>query len=70
MNVYTTGRKLLEIGVIPGEDMLPETAYVKLSWVLFQTRDLIRVREMMLTNYVNEINPRHTLDLFKFYKNK
>lgn len=64
MNVYTTGRKLLEIGVIPGEDMLPETAYVKLSWVLTQTRDLRKVKEMMLTNYVNEINPRHTVELF------
>ena len=60
MNVYTTGRKLLAIGVIPGEDMLPETAYVKLCWVLAQTRDLKEVRKMMLTNYVNEINPIHT----------
>ncbi|MEM0027084.1 MAG: Glu-tRNA(Gln) amidotransferase subunit GatD [Ignisphaera sp.] len=60
MNVYTTGRKLLEIGVIPGDDMLPETAYVKLSWVLAQTRDLKEVRKMMLTNYVNEMNPVHT----------
>lgn len=66
MNVYTTGRKLLEIGVIPGEDMLPETAYVKLSWVLAQTRDLGEVRKMMLTNYVNEINPRHTVELFSY----
>jgi len=57
MNVYTTGRKLLEIGVIPGEDMLPETAYVKLSWILKQTRNLSEVRKMMLTNYVNEFNP-------------
>ncbi len=64
MNVYTTGRKLIEAGVIPGEDMLPEVAYVKLSWVLAQTRDLKKVREMMLTNYVNEINPIHTPDLY------
>lgn len=64
MNVYTTGRKLLEIGVIPGEDMLPETAYVKLSWVLAQTRSLAEVRKMMLTNYVNEISPRHTVDVY------
>jgi glutamyl-tRNA(Gln) amidotransferase subunit D len=64
MNVYTTGRKLLAIGVIPGEDMLPETAYVKLSWVLAQTRDLKEVRRMILTNYVNEINPVHTPYLY------
>lgn len=60
MNVYTTGRKLLEIGVIPGDDMLPETAYVKLSWVAAQTRDIRIIREMMMTNYVNEVNPVHT----------
>jgi len=64
MNVYTTGRKLLQLGVIPGEDMLPEVAYVKLSWVLAQTRDLAEVRKLMLTNMVYEINPRHTPDLF------
>jgi len=34
MNVYATGRRLAEAGVIPGEDMLPETALVKLMWVL------------------------------------
>ncbi|MEM0311511.1 MAG: Glu-tRNA(Gln) amidotransferase subunit GatD [Ignisphaera sp.] len=67
MNVYTTGRKLLEAGVIPGEDMLPETAYVKLSWVLAQTRDLKEVRKMMLTNYVNEINPVHTHQLYPIW---
>lgn len=59
MNVYTTGRRLLESGVIPGEDMLPEVAYVKLSWALAQTRDLREVRKIMLTNFVNEMNPRH-----------
>jgi len=64
MNVYTTGRKLLQVGVIPGEDMLPEVAYVKLSWVLAQTRDLNEVKRMMLHNYVNEINYVHTLELY------
>ena len=34
MNVYSIGRDLLEIGVIPAEDMLAETAYVKLAWLL------------------------------------
>ncbi len=64
MNVYTTGRKLLAAGVIPGEDMLPETAFVKLSWVLARTRDLREVRRLMLTNLAGEINPRHTVDLY------
>ncbi len=34
MNVYSTGRDLIKAGVISGGDMLPETAYVKLSWAL------------------------------------
>lgn len=58
MNVYRRGVELLRLGVIPGEDMLPETAFVKLMWVLAQTRDLDKVRELMLTNIAGEINPR------------
>lgn len=34
LNVYSTGRRLLESGVIPLGDMLPEVAYVKLSFLL------------------------------------
>ncbi len=64
MNVYTTGRKLLSMGVIPGGDMLPEVAYVKLCWVLHKTRDLREVRKLMLQNFVLEFNPVHTVELF------
>lgn len=63
--VYSTGRKLLEAGVIPGSDMLPETAFVKLSWILgSKTRDLKEVAKLMHTNFVGEINPRLTVDLY------
>ncbi len=34
MNVYSKGRDLMELGVIPGRDMLANTALVKLSWLL------------------------------------
>src|SRR3989344_1877287 len=34
LNVYSKGRDLQGLGVISGEDMLPETAFVKLSWLL------------------------------------
>ncbi|MCD6488980.1 MAG: Glu-tRNA(Gln) amidotransferase subunit GatD [Desulfurococcales archaeon] len=64
MHVYSTGRKLLAAGVIPGKDMLPETAYIKLSWVLGKTRDLREVRKLMLTNIAGEINPRITVNLY------
>ncbi|WP_338601640.1 Glu-tRNA(Gln) amidotransferase subunit GatD [Sulfolobus tengchongensis] len=64
MNVYTTGRQLLDAGVTPLEDMLPEVALVKLMWVLAHEQDLEKIRNMMTTNLVGEINPRHTLDLY------
>ncbi len=64
LNVYSNGRKLLRAGAIPCEDMLPETAYVKLMWVLGHTEDLKEVREMMLTNYAGEITPYTRFDTF------
>jgi glutamyl-tRNA(Gln) amidotransferase subunit D len=56
--VYDTGRDLLQAGVIEGEDMLPETALVKLMWVLGQTRDMEEIRNMMQTNVAGEIKGR------------
>ncbi len=65
MNVYSTGRRLLEAGVIPGGDMLPEVAYVKLSWILGSiTRDVSEVKEWITKNIAGELNERHSLDLY------
>jgi len=65
MNVYSTGRRLLEAGVIPGGDMLPEVAYVKLSWILGSiTRDASEVKEWITRNIAGELNERHSLDLY------
>ena len=58
MYVYDTGRDLLELGVVPLDNMLPETALMKLSWVLGQTDDPARIREMMTTSVNHEITPR------------
>jgi len=58
MNVYSTGIDLQKIGVHPMEDMLPETALIKLMWVLGQTEDTARIAEMMRTNLAGEIGPR------------
>ncbi|MEM0121114.1 MAG: Glu-tRNA(Gln) amidotransferase subunit GatD [Thermoprotei archaeon] len=57
MNVYTTGRRLLAAGVVPLGDMLPETAYVKLSWAL-ANHPFERVDEVMRSNIVGEISER------------
>ena len=37
--VYDTGRDLLSAGVIEGGNMLPETALVKMMWVLANEKD-------------------------------
>src|SRR5712691_12297832 len=58
MNVYVTGRDLLNIGVTPLEDMISETAIVKLMWVLGQTRSPEKVRELMLQTVAGEITER------------
>jgi glutamyl-tRNA(Gln) amidotransferase subunit D len=64
MNVYSTGRDLLRLGVIPAEDMLPEVAWVKLMWVLGRTRDPEQVAKLMLQNVAGEITPRTRPDVF------
>ncbi len=61
LNVYDTGRDLLSAGVIPGEDMLPETALVKLMWALGRTDDPEKVREIMITDLRGEISERRGL---------
>ena len=58
MNVYNQGRDLLALGVIPLEDMLPETALVKLMWVFGQTKDVDEAKRLLLTNIANEISLR------------
>lgn len=64
LRVYDTGRDLLKAGVLSGEDMLPEVAYVKLMWVLGHTREPKEVAKAMATNVAGELNPRIGLDEF------
>lgn len=58
MNVYDTGRDLLSFGVIPLEDMFPETGLVKLMWVLGQTSELDAATKLLKTNLAGEYSPR------------
>lgn len=62
MYVYDTGRDIMELGVIPGANMLPEVAYAKMVWVLGHTEDREKVAEMMLTPYSSEITEREPID--------
>ena len=58
MYVYDTGRDMMELGVVPTANMLPEVAYMKLGWTLGQTTDPTKVHEIMLTPVNGEITDR------------
>jgi glutamyl-tRNA(Gln) amidotransferase subunit D len=58
MNVYDTGRDLLSFGVVPLEDMFPETALVKLMWTLGQTDDPKVATKLLTTNIAGEFTAR------------
>jgi glutamyl-tRNA(Gln) amidotransferase subunit D len=54
--VYSNGRELLETGIVYLEDMLSETALVKLGYVLGKTKSKENVKKLMLTNIAHELN--------------
>lgn len=58
MFVYDTGRDLMNMGIVPTENMLPEVAYIKLGWALAQSNDLDEVRKLMLTPISEDITER------------
>jgi glutamyl-tRNA(Gln) amidotransferase subunit D len=62
MYVYDTGRDLLDIGVVPLDNMLPETALMKLSWVLGSTDDHDEVLRRMRAPIAHETIPREPHD--------
>ncbi len=58
MYVYDTGRDLMDLGVVPLDNMLPETALMKLSWVLGRTDDHDEVLRRMREPVAGEITER------------
>ena len=63
MNVYETGREILELGVVPLANMLPEVAYIKLGWALgVHPDDPAAVRELMTTVIAGETTEREPHD--------
>ncbi len=68
MYVYDTGRDLMAKGIIPAENMLPETAYIKLGWVLGQTNDPEEVKRLMLTPINDEITKREPYNGYLVYQ--
>jgi glutamyl-tRNA(Gln) amidotransferase subunit D len=68
MYVYDTGRDIMELGVVPAANMLPEVAYMKLGWALGQTNDLGKVKEIMLTPIAGEITEREPHNGYLIYQ--
>ncbi|MEM0372320.1 MAG: Glu-tRNA(Gln) amidotransferase subunit GatD [archaeon] len=62
--VYAEARKYHEVGAVFLEDMLPETAYVKLAWLLKNGKK--DVPKLMLQNYNGEISKRTLNESFLY----
>ncbi|MGY5148983.1 MAG: Glu-tRNA(Gln) amidotransferase subunit GatD [Candidatus Nitrosopumilus sp. bin_68KS] len=56
MTVYESGRDLLNLGIIPLENMIPEVALVKTMWALGNLQDIEEVKKIMLQNIASEIS--------------
>ncbi len=63
MHVYETGREILELGVVPLANMLPEVAYINLGWALgMHPDDPAAARDLMTTSIAGEITTREPHD--------
>ena len=56
MTVYESGRDLLDMGITPLENMIPEVALVKAMWVLGNSDSYDEIKKMMLKNYSSEFS--------------
>jgi len=65
MHVYDKAIDLVTLGVIPGEDMLTETAFVKLAWLLGNYK-AEEAKKLMQKNLRGEITPFTRTDTYVF----
>ena len=56
MTVYESGRDLLNLGVIPLSNMIPETALVKAMWALGNSKNSEGVEKLMKENIASEFS--------------
>ncbi len=56
MTVYESGRDLLDLGIIPLENMIPEIALVKAMWATGNTENREEVKEIMLNRIASEFS--------------
>jgi glutamyl-tRNA(Gln) amidotransferase subunit D len=69
MNVYETGREILELGVVPLANMLPEVAFIKLGWALgVHPDDPGAVRALMTTPLAGDMTEREPHDGYLIFQ--
>lgn len=56
MTVYESGRDLLEMGIVPLNNMIPETALVKAMWALGNTKSVDEMKNLMLQKIASEFS--------------
>ena len=56
MTVYESGRDLLNLGITPLENMIPETALVKAMWAAGNTESREEIKEIMLNRIASEFS--------------
>ena len=62
MNVYDTGRRLQEIGILGNySDMLPETTFIKLAWLLSNYKRN-QIKDLISQDFRGEISKRITYE--------
>ena len=69
MHVYETGREILELGVVPLANMLPEVAFIKLGWALgVHPDDPAAVRTLMTTPLAGDMTEREPHDGYLIFQ--
>ena len=56
MTVYESGRDLLDLGIVPLENMIPEIALVKAMWATGNTENHEEIKEIMLNRIASEFS--------------
>ena len=56
MTVYESGRDLLNLGIIPLEDMIPEVALTKAMWAAGNSKNSQEIKKIMLNKIASEIS--------------
>ncbi len=56
MTVYESGRDLLDLGITPLENMIPEVALVKAMWAIGNFQNEEEIKKIMLENIASELS--------------